>query len=903
MSKLLLIDAYGYLHRAYHALPPLTTSKGQPINSIYGFTRMLFKVLNEQKPDYLAVCFDAPGPTFRDKIYSEYKATRKETEPELKSQFPISREIVAALGLASFELKGFEADDLLATLALKGREKNLEVLIVSGDKDILQIVDEHVKVLNEPKQILFDPKTVREKWGVTPPQIRDVLALMGDSADNIPGVEGVGEKTAVKIVQENGSIENLLNDPKGLSDKLRGKIESSKAAIEKSLQLVILKEDVPVEVDWNKLTVKPFEKDRLLPFLQKYEFNGIVKDLYAKGIFSSDPGAEEKFSQNYRTVLTKEDLKKLLSGLNGAKRVAVDVETTGLRLFQSELVGISLSWKKGEAAYIPVGHRYLGAPNQIEKKEALNALRPVLEDPSVHKVGQNLKFDFSILAAEGLKIQNLAFDTMVASYCLNPSRISHGLKDLAGEFLGRNMTRIEELLPAGTKKSSQQDFPMDQIEIEKTSPYACADADCTLQLMEKLSPLLEEKGLKTLFYGLEMPLVEILADMEMAGIKLDPKYLEELGEKFSGEIRELEKKAFEISGQEFNLNSSKQLAFILFEKLGLPSVRKTKTGFSTDEEVLTTLSASHELPKILIKHRELSKLKSTFIDGLLAELNPKTSRVHTSFNQAGTATGRLSSTDPNLQNIPIRTEAGRMIRRAFIPEKGRVFLSADYSQIDLRVLAHLSGDPALTQAFHEGGDIHRATAAQIFHLPPEAVTDQQRNRAKAINFGIVYGQQAFGLSQQLGVPMAEAQEMITQYFEKYAGVKDWIEKIKKEARAKGCVKTLLGRIRYLPEINSKNGQMRSFAERTAMNTPVQGTSADIIKAAMIKIHGALKTGGLSARMLIQVHDDLLFEAPEAETEALARLVKKEMEAAISLTVPLVADLKTGANWADMKKFK
>ncbi|OGR83224.1 MAG: DNA polymerase I [Elusimicrobia bacterium RIFCSPLOWO2_01_FULL_54_10] len=903
MPKLVLIDAYGYLHRAYHALPPLTTSRGEPINAVLGFTRMVLKLINEQKPDFLIVCFDAKGPTFRDKIYPEYKATRKAPDPELISQFPLSREITAALGLGALDLPGFEADDLIATAAKEGRKKNMDVLIVSSDKDILQIVDEHVKVLNEPKQILFDPAKVKEKWGVEPSQIGDVLALMGDSSDNIPGAPGVGEKTAVKLIQENGSVEDLLRGPKGVTDKLREKILTSRKLIEMSRELVQLRDDAPVKMDWDHFKVKAQDQGRLLPVLERLEFKTIIRDFFSKGVFETDKKVEVEHSKNYQTILSEGELKTLAGKLGKSDSIAVDVETTGLRLFHSELVGISVSWEKGHAAYIPLAHRTLSAPRQIPKAKVFEALRPVFENPKIKKIGQNIKFDYSMLAAEGLGLKNIHFDTMVAAYVLDPSRPSYGLKDLASEFLGRQMTRLEELVPKEVKKASAHDFPMDQVEVEKAAPYACADADCALQLANHFAPMLKDKDLVRLFQDLEMPLVEVLAEMEMAGIRVNPKYLEDLGEKFSKEIRELEAKAFKAAGQEFNLNSSKQLGFILFEKLKLPPVRKTKTGFSTDEEVLKTLSPSHELPALLIRHRELSKLKSTFIDGLLEELNRKTGRIHTSFNQAGAATGRLSSTDPNLQNIPIRTEAGRMIRRGFIPDEGFTFLSADYSQIDLRVLAHLSKDPALIDAFAKGGDIHRSTAAQVFHLKPGEVTDEQRNRAKAINFGIVYGQQSFGLSQQLGVSMSEAQDMINKYFEKYSVVKDWIENTKKEARKDGFVKTLLGRIRYLPEIGSKNPHMRSFAERTAVNTPVQGTSADVIKAAMLRVRKALKFQGLSARMLVQVHDDLLFEVPAEETDATAALVKKEMEQAVELLVPLVADLKSGKNWADMEKWK
>lgn len=901
MSKLILVDAHSNLHRAYHALPPLTTSKGETVNAIYGFTRMLLKLLKEHRPDYVAICFDAPGPTFRDKIYPEYKATRKETDEALRSQFPLSRELVDAMGLASFEKEGFEADDLIATLAKKGESKGLEVLIVSSDKDVLQIVNPHIKVLNEPKQILFDSKKVQERWGVQSEQIIDVLALMGDHSDNVPGVQGIGEKTAIKLIADHGSVEKILQNPDGLSGKLKEKIIQSVEQIKKSKELVILKSDVPVTIDWEKCKTKAPNRDDLVPFLKRLEFHSLVNELFSKGTFSVSKEETKKFSGKYETIMTQEELTRFIQVLESQSRIAIDVETTGLDVHKHELVGISFSWKKEFAAYIPLRHRTLDAPKQLDPEEVLKRLRPLFENPAIQKVGQNLKFDFSFLAQAGLRMKNLHFDTMIASYCLDPSRSSHRLKDLAAEFLGRQMTRIEELAPSISKRRSPGDFPMDQIPINEVSPYACADADCTLQLQERLDPLLKEKGIDNLFYKLEMPLVEILSEMEMTGIRVDTDLLEKLGAQFTEEISKLETKAHHLADQEFNLNSSKQLSFILFEKLKLPPVRKTKTGFSTDEEVLHTLSSSHELPQILLKHRELSKLKSTYIDGLLNQVHPESSKIHTAFNQTGTSTGRLSSSDPNLQNIPIRTEQGRMIRRAFMPEKGNVFLSADYSQIDLRVLCHLSGDPVLSAAFRQDADIHRATAAEVFHLKPEAVSEEQRKRAKAINFGIVYGQQSFGLSQSLGISMSDAQSLIESYFQKYAGVKDWIENIKKEAKEQGYVKTLLGRVRYLPEIHSKNGSIRAFAERMAMNTPVQGTSADIIKAAMITLHKKLQDSKeLEAKMLVQVHDDLLFEVPKKNLQAAAQLVKTEMENAIQLSIPVLVDLKTGPNWADLK---
>ena len=673
MPKVILVDAHSYLHRAYHALPPLATSKGEQVGAIYGFTRMMLKLLSEHRPEYFVVCFDAPGPTFRDKIYPDYKATRKETDESLKSQFPLSREMIRALGLASFEEEGFEADDLIATLARKAESEGLEVLIVSSDKDILQIVNEKIKVLNEPKQVLYDPKKVEERWGVRSEQIIDVLTLMGDSSDNIPGVQGIGEKTAVKLIQDYGTIDNLLSNPNGLSEKLKEKILGAEEQIHKSRELVLLKSDVPIQVHWETCRTKPLDPNLVLPILKRLEFHRLVNDLFAKGLLRTPNDSVEKFTRNYKTILTEEDLKWLVETLKSSKRIAVDVETTGLDVYKHELVGISFSWKKEFAAYIPLGHRYLDAPRQLGTEKVLKELGPILEGSSIQKVGQNLKFDFSVLVQAGVRMKTLYFDTMIASYCLDPSRPSHRLKDLASEFLGRDMTRIQELVPRTSPQKSAKEMPMDQVAIDKVSPYACADADCTLQLLDKLDPLLKEKKCDSLFYNLEMPLVEVLSEMERTGIKVDTGYLKELDGRFSREIRELEAAAWRLAGQEFNLNSSKQLSFILFEKLKLPTARRTKTGFSTDEDVLNALCSSHELPRVLRKHRELSKLKSTYIDGLLSQVNSQNSRVHTSFNQTGTSTGRLSSSEPNLQNIPIRTEQGRMIRRSFIPEKDRVF--------------------------------------------------------------------------------------------------------------------------------------------------------------------------------------------------------------------------------------
>lgn len=903
MPKIVFIDAHNYLHRAFHAIPPsMVTTKGEPVNAVYGFTRMLLKIFREQKPDYCAVCFDAPGVTFRNEIYADYKATRKEIDENLRSQFPISREIVKAMELAHLELPGYEADDIIATLVKRAEADGLEALVISGDKDILQLVNDRTFVLNEAKNTLFNPEKVKEEWGVAPKQILDVLMLMGDHSDNVPGVPGVGEKTAVKWIQEYGSVENLLKHTEDLSPKMREKVLEAQETLKMGRELIKLHYDVPLKLDWEHCRIRLQEAQNLVPLFQRLQFNSLINDLTAKGVISRPAGQPAPADTHYETVLTEEAFDAVVNKISSVTAFAIDLETTGLDPQKCDIVGISLSWEKNRAVYIPVGHHYLGAPQQLSAEKVYQKLKPVLENASIRKIGQNIKFDYAFLMKNGIALANHYFDTMVASYCLDPSRKSHGLKDLAQELLGRSMTRIDELFGENSGAKSGDMLAMDQVPVEKAAPYAAADADCTFQLVEVLGKKLKETDSEPLFFDLEMPLVEILANMERRGIKINAPYLESVGKEFQKEISEIEKRAFELAGQEFNLNSSKQLAFILFEKLGLRGMKKNKTGYSTNEEVLRFLMPSHELPGLLIRHRENSKLKSTYVDGLMEKVDPKTSRIHTSFNQVGTATGRLSSVDPNLQNIPIRSEQGRKIRRAFIPEEGFLFLSADYSQIDLRVLAHLSGDETLCQAFVSGEDIHRATAAEVFHVALGEVSSEQRSRAKAINFGIVYGQQAFGLSQSLGISMGEAQQLIDRYFERYPKIKQWIEGTKQEARDKGYVKTLLGRRRYIPEIEAKNGAMRSFAERIAMNTPVQGTSADIIKAAMIKIARDPNIKE-DCRMLLQVHDDLLFECPRKDLEKNAKIIQNEMETAIRLSIPVVADVKTGDNWADMTPYK
>ncbi len=890
MKKLFIIDGNSYLHRAYHAIPPLTTSKGEQVNAVYGLIKMLLKIKKDYTPDYLLVCFDHKAPTFRHIEFKEYKAQRKETDDSLKSQFPIAKESVKALNIQSIELEGFEADDLIATYSKIATDNGIETVIVTGDKDCLQLVNEKVSVLNEPKNIIFKREEVKEKYGVYPENIIDLLALCGDASDNVPGVYGIGEKTAEKLINEYGSVDNILEKLDTLPEKIKEKIIKSRENLIQSRYLVTLRYDVPVSIAIEDLLVKNPDQSVLIEFLKRIEALGLAKEFIKV----------ENTARDYKTIFTKSDFEKLLKDLALQKEISVDLETTSVNTAVAKIVGISLSYKENTAFYIPVSHNYLGCPQQLTLDYVLEKIKPLLENPQIAKLGQNIKYDFLVFKHAGVVLEGIEFDTMIGSYCINPSRASHGLKDLALEFLGRKMTEINELIGKGAKQQT-----IDLVEIEKVSPYACADSDVVYQLTKIMRSLLKEKQLDNLFHNIEMPLVSVLAEMEEKGIYIDVEYLKTLDKSIIEKMSSLEKEIFELSGEQFNINSPKQLQYILFEKLKLPPARKTKTGFSTDEEVLFTLGKNYPLPKKILDYREVVKLKTTYIDSLLELRDFNTNRVHTSFNQAVTATGRLSSSNPNIQNIPIRTELGQKIRNAFSCEKGNVLLSADYSQIELRVMAHFSKDELFTKAFNENLDIHKATAGEIFGVPLEKVDVNMRRIAKTINFGIIYGMSAYGLAQQLEINNDDAQKYIDSYFKKYSSVKQWTADIIKFASANGYVTTLLNRIRYLPEINSNNGQMRSFAERMALNTPIQGTAADIIKLAMINIHKILKLkeNTLKAGMLLQVHDELVFEVAEKSLDIFIPLVKKEMEGALKLSVPLVVDMKFGKNWQEMQKLR
>ncbi len=889
MQKFFLIDGNAYIHRAYHALPPLLTSIGQQVNAVYGFIRMILKIIKNENPDYLAICFDFPGKTFRHNVYEKYKATRKKIDDELKSQIPIAKELVQTFDFACFEKEGFEADDLIATIAKKVEKTGIKIIIVTGDKDSLQLVNENILVLNEHKNIIYTPEKVFEKYEVAPSQLVDVFALAGDSIDNIPGVPGIGEKTAIKLIKEFNNLENLFENIDKIKGKLSEKIKNNIENAYFSRELVKLNTSVDLDFSIEICKIPEIDIKKVAPLLKKFEFNTLLNEIMT----TNKTNIKEEI--DYKIVLTKDSLNEMKEILTKSQKVSIDIETTGLDPFNCKIVGISFSNQPFKAWYVPVGHRYLNVPEQLSISEIIPVLKLILENSSIKIYGHNIKFVYEVLRQHKIEIKNIWFDTMVASYCLNPSRNSHSLKNLSVEFLNKSMTSIETLIE---KKKKQ--IIISELDINSVAKYSCQVADYTFQLADIFEPLLIEKKLDRLFFDVEMPLIKVLIDMEQAGIKLDIEYLEKLSEEFKKEIEKIENDIYEFAGGNFNINSSKQLSFVLFEKLRLPTIRRTKTGYSTDEDVLKTLSAQHPLPSKILQYRELQKLKTTYIDALLDLVDIKTSRIHTSFNQTVTATGRLSSTEPNLQNIPIRTTEGKKIRRAFISEDNCVLLSADYSQIDLRVLAHVSQDATLKEAFFQNKDIHIVTACEIFGIKPEEVNQEIRRIAKTINFGIIYGMSSYGLAQELKIDQKQAQEYIDNYFKKYSGVKKWIEETLNFARKEGYVKTLLNRIRYLPEINSKNVQIRSFAERIAINTPIQGTSADIIKVAMLNIHRKLNEEKLKTKMLLQIHDDLLFEVPLNELEKAKKIIKNEMETAVNLSIPVLVDIKFGKNWRDMK---
>jgi DNA polymerase-1 len=879
-KRLFLIDGNSFCYRAFYAIRPLSNSKGQSTNAVYGFVTMLNKLIKDNTPDMLAVAFDLKGPTFRHKKYEEYKIHRKPMPDELVGQMPIIKKVVAGYNIPIYEMEGYEADDLLATLAKKAESHGMETYIVTGDKDALQLVNDHIKICNPQKDNqIIDEAKVRETFGVGPDRIPDIMALMGDATDNIPGVPGIGEKTAVELVKEFGSLDNLLKN----IDKVKG--ESKKKTLRENEKLAILSRElavvdvhVPINMDFKELELKAPDQSKLLELFKELEFKSMIKEFTPKGELKS----------TYELIDTEKKLAKLVRELKELREFAFDFETTSVTAMLAELVGVSFSWKIGEAFYVPVNkyHRL---------QEVLDALKPVFEDRKIKKIGQNIKYEYIVLRNYGIRLAGEIFDTMVASYLLNPSKFNHNLEDISIEYLGHKLTTpIEELIGKGKNA-----ITMDKVDVDKVCAYCCEDSDVTYRLKKILEKEIADKGLDELFYKVEMPLTEVLAIMERNGVSLDTQFLAELSAEMEKKLEKLTKKIYELAGEEFNINSPKQLSAILFDKLKLPVIRKTKTGISTDEDVLRKLAPSHKLPQSLIEYREFSKLKSTYVDSLPELINPKTGKIHTSFNQTVTATGRLSSSEPNLQNIPIKTEEGRRIRKAFIPSsKDNVLLSADYSQIELRILAHLSGDRQLVKAFKDGLDIHTFTASLVFGVEEKSVTSEMRGMAKTVNFGIVYGMSPYGLSQSLNIEVDKAKDFIDSYFNRYPDVKRYMDGLIDEARKQGFVTTILGRRRYIPEINSPEMRIRQFAERTAVNTPIQGSAADVIKIAMIAISERLEKERLETRMTLQVHDELVFDVPKKELEAAYAIVKDGMEKIIELKVPVEAHIEVGKNWLE-----
>ncbi|MFA6355739.1 MAG: DNA polymerase I [Candidatus Omnitrophota bacterium] len=883
--RLFIIDGNSFCYRAFYAIRALSNSKGQPTNAIYGFITMINKIIKDEKPGYLAIAFDLKGPTFRHKKFEEYKIHRKPMPDELADQMPIIKDVVRGYNIPVFELQGYEADDILATITKRAVAGGYEVSIVTGDKDMLQLVGPGVNVYNVHKEgLIYDKDAVRERYGVAPDGIVDLISLMGDSSDNIPGVTGIGEVTAKKLMEEYGSLEKVIRAAESgdiKSESLRGKIIRYKEQALLSRELATVDRDVPIDIDLEGLALKAPDKQKLYELFSELEFKRLLKDY-------SSPG--KQVSGKYELVDGEEGLDRLIKELSGQKEFALDFETTGTDPMLCEPVGISFCWKEGGAFYVPIGEVKGG----FDKAKLFDRLKPVLEDKNIAKIGQNIKYEKLLLAVNGVEIKGPVFDTMVASYILNPSKMNHNLEDITLEYLDLRKTPITELIGEGKKR-----ITMKEVEVDKARDYCCQDSDATFRLKNVLDAQLTEKNLSKLFHEVEMPLLDCLTDMEFSGVAIDTAYLGKMSRDMEEHLGKITADIYGTAGVQFNINSPKQLAEILFVKLELPPVKKTKTGQSTDVDVLEALSAAHPLPALLLKYREIQKLKSTYVDALPELVNPKTGRVHTSFNQTVTATGRLSSSDPNFQNIPVKTEMGRKIRKAFIAgHKGWSILTADYSQIELRILAHFSGDRELLKAFEGGRDVHAHTASLIFGVKEGDVTPEMRSIAKTVNFGIIYGMSPFGLSKELKIEISKAKEFIDAYFEKYGSVKVFLEGLVEGARQDGYVTTILNRRRYIPEISSKNNSVRQFAERAAINAPIQGSAADLIKIAMINIHNVIREKKLKSKMILQVHDELIFEVPPEEVEEMKKLVKTRMEDVVKLNVPVKVQVKAGGNWLE-----
>lgn len=895
MHPTILVDGSSYLFRAYHALPPLENSKGQPTGAIKGVINMIRKLEKDYPHSRLIIVFDAKGKNFRHDLYPEYKANRPPMPEELRSQIEPIHEIIKAMGLPLVIVPGVEADDVIGALAKQATDLETEVIISTGDKDMAQLVNEHVSLINTMTDTKMDTNGVVEKFGVRPDQIIDYLALVGDSVDNIPGVPKCGPKTAVKWLTAYDSLDGVIAN----ADEVGGKIgENLRAAIETlplSYTLATIKLDIDLPQSLEEISHDDIAHARLLELYEEYEFRSWTKELQSgQGAETKHASAEQTtVEKHYETVLDKARFEHWLEQLKTADYFAFDTETTSLNYMEAQVVGVSFAIKPHEAAYVPVAHSYLDAPEQLDRQWVLEQLKPLLEDPSYKKVGQNLKYDKNVLANHDVNLSGIAHDTMVESYVLNSTATRHDMDSLADRYLDHQTIHYEDIAGKGAKQ-----LTFDQISLDQAGPYAAEDADITLQLHQALFPQLEaQASLKAVYEEVDLPLVEVISRIERTGAQVDAHLLGQQSLELASRIQELEKEAHDLAGEAFNLSSPKQLQSIFFEKLGLPVIKKTPKGQpSTAEPVLQELAQDYPLPKLILEHRSLAKLKSTYTDKLPQLINPQTGRIHTSYHQAVTATGRLSSSDPNLQNIPIRTTEGRKIRQAFIAPKGYKLIAADYSQIELRIMAHLSQDAGLLNAFANNIDVHKATAAEVFDVETGAVTDDQRRKAKAINFGLIYGMSAFGLAKQIQVERYEAQDYIDRYFERYPGVLDYMDRTRAQAHEDGFVETLFGRRLYLPDINARNKMMQQAAERTAINAPMQGTAADIIKKAMLNVDEWLSSSYPDARMIMQVHDELVVEVKAEQAEELAEQLCMQMMNAAELDVPLLVEAGIGDNW-------
>lgn len=912
----ILVDGSAYLYRAFHAMPPLTNAKGQPTGAIYGVVNMLRKLVADYQPTVMVVIFDASGKTFRDDIYTEYKANRARMPDDMRSQIKPLYEVVEKMGFPLVIVEGVEADDVIGTLSVQATAAGLKTIISTGDKDMAQLVNDQVTLVNTMTNTVMDIEGVVEKFGVPPEQIIDYLALVGDTSDNIPGVPSCGPKTAVKWLTAHGSLQGVMDNADSVKGKIGEKLRDSLAHLPMSYDLATIRLDVELPQTIDELGIGEPDVEALAALYKELEFNTWSRELAegkspllnrqareAAGGDATEDGegavanadASDPVDRQYETIFTLEELDRWIAELQAAELFAFDTETTSLDYMEAEVVGLSFAVADGRAAYVPLAHDYEEAPEQLDRAEVLERLRPLLEGEQRNLVGQHIKYDINVLRNHGIELVNVAHDTMLESYVLDSTATRHDMDSLARKYLGVGTVKFEDIAGKGKKQ-----LTFNQIEIEAASHYAAEDADITLRLHHALWPQLSAvDSLKKLYEDIELPALHVLSHIECTGVRIDADMLAKQGKILAATIEEVKTAAYEDAGREFNLGSPKQIGEIFFNEKQFPIIRKTPKGQpSTAEDVLEQLALDYPLPRLILQHRSLTKLMSTYIEKLPLQINAKSQRVHTSYNQAIASTGRLSSTDPNLQNIPVRTEEGRRIREAFIAEKGYRLLAADYSQIELRIMAHLSGDEGLVNAFEQGLDVHKATAAEVFGVPLEAVEADQRRSAKAINFGLIYGMSAFGLAKQLDIPRGEAQSYINLYFERYPGVKRYMDETRALAKEQGYVETVFGRRLYLPDINARNAQMRNYAERTAINAPMQGTAADIIKRAMIDVDNWLRKDGIDARIIMQVHDELVLEVKAGDLDSVGEQVSQLMIKAATLKVPLEVDVGVGNSWEE-----